>query len=296
MKSLTYWLAAAICLAGCRAPTPTFKDVSPFGATRIEPPRTHSFGTSDSYYQPPGTAKVGDAASDFDDEPLVTVPAGLRRHGAVAQVGHDAELEDPSVARAHFEEGDSYPDRFDDDDDLAWGGATSSGRLASNQEAPASPRTYQPGSVATARYDDDVAYGSVPEPAVLRILDASPLPGEATEELSTGSSSPAPRTLAANTSRIDSTTGSEIRLNPMAVNDVTQFTSQAASGEAHDITELPAVPAHVRDRLERERAASTPANSGGILSASAPEHDRVLTTSATSSAGPSSGAGGWRVR
>lgn len=296
MKCLIYWLAAAMCLAGCRAPTPTFKDVSPFGATRIEPPRTHSFGTPDSYYQPPASEKVGEAGTQFDDEPFVSVPNDRVRLSGVAQVGHDADMEGPSVAQAHLEVDDRNSDRRLDDDDLAWGGATSGDSLVLNQENSPSARTYQPGSVAQARYDDDSSYGTVPEPAVLRILDASPLPSESPEELDTASSSDAPRRPPTNNSRSVSTTGSQIQLNPMPVNDVTQFTSNPEPGDLKDIAQLPGVPSHVRDRIERVQAADLPSNSTGILPAVAPERDRAITRSMSSSAMPSAGAGGWRVR
>jgi hypothetical protein len=167
---------------------------------------------------------------------------------------------------------------------------------ALHQESSASARTYQPGSVAQARYDDDSSYGTVPEPAVLRILDASPLPGESPEELDTASSSDAPRRPPTNNSRGVSTTGSQIQLNPMPVNDVTQFTSNPEPGDLKDIAQLPAVPSHVRDRIERVQAADLPSNSTGIPPAVAPERDRATTRSMSSSAMPSAGAGGWRVR
>ena len=47
----TAWLA--VFLVGCRAPTPSFNVLAPWGSATVPPPPTGSVGTSADYYAPP---------------------------------------------------------------------------------------------------------------------------------------------------------------------------------------------------------------------------------------------------
>lgn len=67
MNNWALVLAGLACAAGCRAPMPQMKDLSPYGATRVEPPQTGSFGTADAYYQPPAATGGKPAANARGD-------------------------------------------------------------------------------------------------------------------------------------------------------------------------------------------------------------------------------------
>lgn len=70
-------LVAGLFLAGCRAPTPSFNVLAPWGSETVPPPPTGSVGTSADYYAPPtpppATSGGGSAA------PNAGSPSGSNR-------------------------------------------------------------------------------------------------------------------------------------------------------------------------------------------------------------------------
>lgn len=83
MNARATLLLLACGLVGCRAPVPPVSDISPYGVTRIEPPHTGSYGTADSYYQPPatGTKPPVSARGDATPTPTTNHVAGAKSSG-----------------------------------------------------------------------------------------------------------------------------------------------------------------------------------------------------------------------
>jgi hypothetical protein len=261
MKSLTCCLAAALCLAGCRAPAPTFKDVSPFGATRIEPPRTNSFGTPDSYYQPPPPGNPGGAGiGSFDsDEQFVTLPRGGERDSDISLVNYEQDVDrDDRDARENRHDRDDYVGQVPEPATLL---ILDASPLPGEGEASRESSTSRSAAGTTSHSD---ATSSRSESAAGR-------------------------------------TDSPLRFNAMPVHDVTSHgqgdgqgerTPQASSSndqiELRDIGELPAVPDTVRERMAGEFPDSerTMTRSPG----------KVVSTSSSSRESSSGDVSGWRVR
>jgi hypothetical protein len=195
-------------------------------------------------------------------------------------------------------------DADEDEDQLAWGASPSRTSSANRSRGDSQLGHDQPGSVAQAGYEDEAGlrYGSVPEPSTLRILEASPLPGPDDDPRPAPRSRPvAPSRLAeqgapAAATPAPSAQSTVIRFEPMPVHDATQVEPDERAthgGTARDIGDLPAVPPHLRERIdppvnavERPPPASGPLSSGNSRSRSQP------------SPAPPTGVDshGWRVR
>lgn len=129
-------LITACLLVGCRAPTPSFNVLAPYGSPTVPPPRTGTVGTAGQYYAPtapavqspaappatlPATAPVDSSQSFPAAPPAATPPAAppVSYMGAVQDGLTDQAV---PVAQASYELGstgaDSLPAAMVSDDPL----------------------------------------------------------------------------------------------------------------------------------------------------------------------------------
>ena len=112
-------LIAACLLVGCRAPTPSFNVLAPYGSPTVPPPRTGAVGTAGQYYAPtapagqspaalPATAPVGSPQSVPAAPPAA--PPAVPPVSYMGAVQDDLTDQAVPVAQASYEPGSTLAD------------------------------------------------------------------------------------------------------------------------------------------------------------------------------------------